>query len=51
MTEYELNRIEQHETRIQALERKVDELQSSLSSIKLMLFLIMAEVPIGIVVL
>lgn len=51
MSEYEMARIDQHETRIQAMERKLDDIESKMSSVRLMLMLIMAEVPVGMVML
>lgn len=51
MSEYEMARIDQHETRIQSLERKIDDLESSLTWIKFMIACVIAEVPIGMVIL
>lgn len=51
MSEYEMARIDQHETRIQALERRMDNIESSLSTIKWLIFCVMAEVPVGLVIL
>lgn len=46
MSEYELARIEQHEARLQAVERKLDNVEQSLASLKFLVFCIICEVPI-----
>lgn len=51
MSDYEMARIEQHETRIQTVERKTEMLENSLSSLKFLVFCIICEVPIvGVIV-
>ena len=46
MSEYESARIERHEARLQATERKLDNMEQSLSSLKFLVFCIICEVPI-----
>ncbi len=46
MSEYEMARIEQHESRLQAVERKLDNVEQSLSSLKFLVFCVICEVPI-----
>lgn len=51
MSEYEIARIEQHEARMQTLERKVDNIEQSLGAIKFLVFCIICEVPlVGVII-
>lgn len=51
MSEYEIARIEQHESRLQTAERELDKVEQTLANIKFLVICIICEVPIvGVVI-
>lgn len=51
MSDYEIARIEQHESRMQTLERKVDSMEQTLGNIKFLVICIICEIPVvGVII-